>query len=746
MQNDESNLNLPKSRQSSNFETIQEAKLSPDQQTIISILKQSPEFRNEQDLKTLVPLVKDIKFFKEKKIKQRDLVDICQRLKYEYIAANKSAIQYGEYGDKFYIILEGLVSVWIPDSNKSKTSGQQTKENSLVQSQVFQSVTASLNTNIRGVLNSNLMQSKTIEKTISDINVEEIPEYDNLQEEKLTKSNSIKSINFREVARLSEGKTFGELALIVHKPRMATIRCEIGTHFAVLDKYDFQRCLGKLEKKQLNQIIDFLKNLQCFKSWTRNSVGKFSYFLSKQKFKRGQIVYKEGQVSDKVFIVKKGEFELQRKMKKDLTDAATDIVELMGKKILKSNILARKLPEIKDVPSNMRLTIFGIGCILGEEDILNRQTYSCSLKCHSLNGTLFVLKKQEFLLLRNQDDSWLSIIEKIIEKEKRRRADWLSDDNADKHLSKIADLSIYKHQNNKEKAKQYQFYTKNQVDVPTSVLINQQSSQDDNNMKKSSLIYFDKESPQKIMNISRLLQRSQDIRSNSRSNQNTRQMERIVTQDLKNQLLAQLPNKYNLSRSQQKQYPQEQRFPQQRLKSVDLNQNSTVASQISIPSQNIFIKEYETFNQSLFNTQTQMYQSTTARSFMNSSLVNTNPRLNTPNQFRMKQKHHRNAQLAARGKGGGFYRINQSLLNHAKYQPNQNKSIETSFQNSRPQSSQISLNLIQNNRFSNFQYQIQSNVTRTSQFRNTSMLGKDPFNNSEISRLLNSKSSQSYKN
>ena len=58
-------------------------------------------------------------------------------------------------------------------------------------------------------------------------------------EEKLHKSSSVKSINYREVAKLSEGMTFGELALIVHKPRMATIRCETGTYFAVLDKYDF---------------------------------------------------------------------------------------------------------------------------------------------------------------------------------------------------------------------------------------------------------------------------------------------------------------------------------------------------------------------------------------------------------------------------------------------------------------------------------------------------------------------------
>ena len=45
--------------------------------------------------------------------------------------------------------------------------------------------------------------------------------------------------NFKEIARLEDGKSFGELALIVAKPRMATIRCECDSHFAILEKKDF---------------------------------------------------------------------------------------------------------------------------------------------------------------------------------------------------------------------------------------------------------------------------------------------------------------------------------------------------------------------------------------------------------------------------------------------------------------------------------------------------------------------------
>ena len=48
------------------------------------------------------------------------------------------------------------------------------------------------------------------------------------------------------------------------------------------------------------------------------------------------------------------------------------MVELMGKRNHKINILGRKMPEIKDVPSQMKLTIFGKGSTMGEEDNFGR--------------------------------------------------------------------------------------------------------------------------------------------------------------------------------------------------------------------------------------------------------------------------------------------------------------------------------------------------------------------------------------
>lgn len=56
----------------------------------------------------------NIAFFNDRKMKQHEINEVCIGLQYEAHGNDSFIINYGDFGDKFYIILKGTVSVWLP--------------------------------------------------------------------------------------------------------------------------------------------------------------------------------------------------------------------------------------------------------------------------------------------------------------------------------------------------------------------------------------------------------------------------------------------------------------------------------------------------------------------------------------------------------------------------------------------------------------------------------------------------------
>lgn len=116
------------------------------------------------------------------------------------------------------------------------------------------------------------------------------------------------------MAILKDGDSFGELALISLKPRSATIRCLTNCKFAVLSKKCYEKVFLIKEKKKLTEKVGYLKDIPFLKDVTKTKLSKFTYFFEEKTYKRGQILYEEGDACKHVYIVKEGEFELKKKM------------------------------------------------------------------------------------------------------------------------------------------------------------------------------------------------------------------------------------------------------------------------------------------------------------------------------------------------------------------------------------------------------------------------------------------------
>tara|TARA_B110000285_G_C15055044_1_gene579102 strand:+ start:123 stop:725 length:603 start_codon:yes stop_codon:yes gene_type:complete len=79
-------------------------------------LKKPPAERKKDELTRLAKYIKSIPFFKYRDtgvITDQDSYEIASSLKFEKFKAGEKVVNFGDEGDKFYIILKGVVSVQI---------------------------------------------------------------------------------------------------------------------------------------------------------------------------------------------------------------------------------------------------------------------------------------------------------------------------------------------------------------------------------------------------------------------------------------------------------------------------------------------------------------------------------------------------------------------------------------------------------------------------------------------------------
>ena len=100
----------------------------------------------------------------------------------------------------------------------------------------------------------------------------------------------------------------------------------------------------------------------------------------------------------------KGEFELLRKLPRSDQNQRKPFMKKQEKPSESpKNVLAARLPEMKDFPYTHRLNILEIGGMAGEEDCFKRKEYTSSLVCYSEKGTVYRMDVDTFKTLRYAD-------------------------------------------------------------------------------------------------------------------------------------------------------------------------------------------------------------------------------------------------------------------------------------------------------------------------------------------------------
>ena len=273
---------------------------------IEKIIKIPVKFRKQSHIEELMQLTKNINFFQL--ISKEHLSDdihraCCQAMTLEKYEKNDIIVNFGETGEKFYIIIQGTVSILVPILKKLKiTAGEARRLESLrnsdseseksIESDESIDLPLKLPTEKKErmgvVLVSELIDKLKLDNKILD-NANELPTNPFLEneekilarifKEKLAKEknellNFIKDHNeefieieiskMEEVNQLGQGDSFGELALISDRPRAASVLATSRLTLLVLRKAQFKKILGLIAEERINHKVKFLQKLPYF--------------------------------------------------------------------------------------------------------------------------------------------------------------------------------------------------------------------------------------------------------------------------------------------------------------------------------------------------------------------------------------------------------------------------------------------------------------------------------------------------
>jgi CRP-like cAMP-binding protein len=219
--------------------------------------------------------------------------------------------------------------------------------------------------------------------------------------------------SMQEVMVYSSGSSFGEIALEAYKTRGASAYCLTDCHFICLEKKDYLQYMQRYLAENKQEIVDFLKNLPFFNQMSIILLKKLTYNIKEVLFKKGQIVFQEGDEANFVFILRTGECHLDK-------------------------LLSIRSSPCKTLRQTHRVEKFtaktvGPGAMIGEEAVLNNLPYNFSCIVSSESAVLFQISSKEFFARINTDDL-LKYLKRQSESKKNLLNTWENNRN---NLSRI---------------------------------------------------------------------------------------------------------------------------------------------------------------------------------------------------------------------------------------------------------------------------------------------------------------------
>jgi CRP-like cAMP-binding protein len=246
---------------------------------------------------------------------------------------------------------------------------------------------------------------------------------------------------YYNVTTLHTGDKFGDIALdSKSQKRTATIITEDDTHFGLIDKPSYDRCLKEINDRTKRYYLGILLSYEIFNEFSKMVFEKNYYnFFKFNKLKRGEKLITEGLHCENIFFLKQGEFLISSK--KSLVDISDLILFYREGKPIRcnsnnnqspdqqssneknNNLLNEKLPhgssQTKQSTENeellfylekryIKLAIIKDRGIIGLDDCFYLQTDGtlqsvCNIECVSNTAEVYVISREFFSFILSKE-------------------------------------------------------------------------------------------------------------------------------------------------------------------------------------------------------------------------------------------------------------------------------------------------------------------------------------------------------
>lgn len=110
------------------------------------------------------------------------------------------------------------------------------------------------------------------------------------------------------------GESFGEEGLKEESRRIATITCIEDCTLAYIESQFYAHLVSEREEKRIREQARLIREMPAFSKWTRKSLSQLVALMQEKTYTKGQVLYKEGDVSDIVYFTLVGEYRFSKQV------------------------------------------------------------------------------------------------------------------------------------------------------------------------------------------------------------------------------------------------------------------------------------------------------------------------------------------------------------------------------------------------------------------------------------------------